>query len=305
VTPALDEPLAIRDPISGAILRPAWSATRLLDALERGPLVLDAAMGTRLLARGLDLRRDDPCLWNLDRPQDVLDVHRLDVRAGARVLLTNTFGANAAWLGRRGDLELINVSGASLAWGGAAAPSGFVLGDIGPSVAGLAGAAGEQAGILAGCGVDGLVLETFELPAALAALGEIRRTIGSAAVPVLVSLWRWPEPVEDAARRLVDAGAAVVGLNCRPHVGEVLGLVRRLRRAVPCPILVKPGVAADDPASGSTPAAFAAAVPALLEHGVRLLGGCCGTTEEHVAAIAAAVAAHPIRDTHRRRGAAT
>jgi methionine synthase / methylenetetrahydrofolate reductase(NADPH) len=124
-------------------------------------------------------------------------------------------------------------------------------------------------------------------------------------VPIIVSLWRWPEPVEDAARRLVDAGAAVVGLNCRPRIGEALGMVGRLGRAVRCPILVKPGVSASDPASDSTPAAFAAAVPALLDHGARLIGGCCGTTEEHVAAIAAAVAAHPVRQTHRRPGDAT
>jgi methionine synthase I (cobalamin-dependent) len=234
----------------------------------------------------------------------VLDVHQLDAAVGARVLVTNTFGANRAWLGRRDDVERINRSGVALA-GFAVGPAGFVLGDIGPSAAGLAGAAGEQAAILAGCGVAALLLETFELPAALAALGEIRRSLGSPMVPIIVSLWRWPEPVEDAARRLVDAGAAVVGLNCRPRIGEALGLVGRLARAVRCPILVKPGVSASDPASDSTPAAFAAAVPALLDHGARLIGGCCGTTEEHVGAIAAAVAAHPVCQTHRRRGDAT
>jgi methionine synthase I (cobalamin-dependent) len=303
VIPVIDQPLTQRGAAAGATSWAARPAARLLEALERGPLVLDAAMGTRLLARGLDLRRDDPCLWNLDRPQDVLDVHRLDVKAGARVLVTNTFGANRAWLGRPDDLALINLSGIALA--GCAVAPGFVLGDIGPSAAGLACAAGEQAAILTGHGVAGLLLETFELPAALAALGEIRRSIGSPAVPIIVSLWCWPEPVEDAARRLVDAGAAVVGLNCRPRIGEALGLVRRLGRAVRCPILVKPGVSASDPACDSTPAAFAAAVPALLEHGARLIGGCCGTTEDHVAAIAAACAAHSNRDTHRRRGAAT
>jgi methionine synthase I (cobalamin-dependent) len=304
VTPALDEPLAQPGATAEAAARPDWSASRLLDALGRGPLVLDAAMGTRLLARGLDLRRDDPCMWNLDRPHDVLDVHELDVSAGAQVLFTNTLGANAGWLGRRDDLAKINRAGIELVRC-AAGPSGFVLGDIGPSVAVLAGSAAEQAGMLAAWGVDGLILETFELPAALAALGEIRRSIWATPVPVLVSLWRWPEPVEDAARRLADAGAAIVGLNCRPRIGEALGLVGRLRRAVGCPILVKPGVAASDPASESTPAAFAAAVPALLEHGARLIGGCCGTTEQHVAAIAATVAANSVPETHRRRGDAT
>jgi methionine synthase I (cobalamin-dependent) len=304
VTPALNEPLAPPDATSGAVPRPAWRARRLLDALEQGPLALDAAMGTRLIARGLDLRRDDPCQWNLDRPHHVHDVHRLDAKAGAHVLVTNTFGANRAWLGPRGDLKTINWAGIAVA-GCVAVPRRFVLGDIGPSAAGLAGAAGEQAAILADHPIHGLLLETFELPAALVALREVRRSIGPAALPIIVSLWRWPEPVEDAARRLVDAGAAVVGLNCRPRVGEALRLVRRLGRAVRCPILVKPGVDPSDPASESTPAAFAAAVPALVEHGARLIGGCCGTTAEHVAAIAAAIAALPIREIHRRRGAAT
>jgi methionine synthase I (cobalamin-dependent) len=304
VTPALDEPLAQPDATAEAAARPDRSASRLLDALGRGPLVLDAGMGTRLLARGLDLRREDPCVWNLLRPEEVLGVHRRDATAGAQVLFTNTFGANAAWLGRRADLAAINRSGVELARC-AVGPAGFVLGDIGPAAAGLAGSAGEQAAMLCDGGVDGLVLETFQFPAALAMLGEIRTAIGSAAVPIVVSLWRWPDRVEDAARRLVDAGAAAVGLNCRPRLVKARGVVRRLGRSVACPILIKPGVAARDGVSQTTPEAFGAAVPALLEYGARLLGGCCGTTEQHVAAIAAAVAAHPIRQTHRRRGAAT
>jgi methionine synthase I (cobalamin-dependent) len=112
-------------------------------------------------------------------------------------------------------------------------------------------------------------------------------------LPVIVSLWRWPDAMEDAARRLVDAGAAAVGLNCRPAPGKVPEIVRRLARAVTCPLLVKPGVASDDPDARSTPSAFAAALVALVEYNVRLVGGCCGTTEAHVAAIAAACSSHP------------
>ncbi len=71
---------------------------RLVAAWNRGPLVLDAAMGTRLCARGLDLRSDDPCLWNLTHPAEVLDLHERDVSAGSQVVFTNTFGANRFWL---------------------------------------------------------------------------------------------------------------------------------------------------------------------------------------------------------------
>jgi methionine synthase I (cobalamin-dependent) len=263
---------------------------RFLAALDRGPLALDAGMGTRLCARGLDLRRDDPCLWNLDRPEEVLDVHRRDAAAGGRVLFTNTFGANRAWLmrhGRRGDMEPINRAGVGLARL-AAGPSGFVAGDIGPSTGDDPGAAGEQAAVLLDSGVDALVFETFRLETALAALREARMRIATRPVPLIASLWQWPDDAEDAARRLLDAGAAVIGLNCRPAIGATASLARRLARAVACPLLIKPGIAASDLECDSTPAAFAAAVPVLVEHNVRLIGGCCGTTEAHVAALASA-----------------
>ena len=186
----------------------------------------------------------------------------------------------------------------------AAGPRAFVVGDIGPSTADDPGAAGDQAAILIESGVDALVLETFQLEAAVAALAEVRMVQGSPPVPLIASLWRWPDAVEDAARRLVDAGAAVVGLNCRPGVTRVLPLVRRLAAALACPLLVKPGVDASDPDRDATPAAFAAAVPGLLEHNVRLIGGCCGTTEAHVAAIAAACDRVRQPDSERPRGTA-
>jgi methionine synthase I (cobalamin-dependent) len=279
---------------------------RFLAALEREILVLDAGMGTRLCARGLDLGRDDPCLWNLDRPDDVLDVHRRDAAAGCHAVFTNTFGANRAWLerfGRRDDVEAINRAGVDLARR-SVGPSGFVVGDIGPSSVDQPGAASEQAAVLADAGVDALVFETFEFESASAALEELRTMPGAAPVPVIVSLWRWPDAVEDAARRLVDAGADVIGINCRPAMSDALALVQRLAGTVACPLMVKPGVAAGDPEWASTPSAFADAVPALIEHNVRLIGGCCGTTEAHVAAVAAACAIHSNPETRQRRGAA-
>jgi methionine synthase I (cobalamin-dependent) len=293
-------------PDAGPTRPPGRQPHRFLDAIDRGPVVLDAGMGTRLCARGLDLRADDPCLWNLDRPSDVRDIHLRDVSAGARVLFTNTFGANRAWLsrhGRGGDVRPINRAAVELARP-AAGPSGFVVGDIGPSAAEEPGAIGDQAAVLIESGVDALVLETFQIEPAIAALEEIRALMGTPPIPLIVGLWRWPDAVEDAARRLVEAGADVVGLNCRPALSGAAFLVRRLAAAVACPLLIKPGVATGDPESDSTPTAFAAAVPELMEHNVRLIGGCCGTTEAHVAALAAACAAHRILQPPLRRGAA-
>jgi methionine synthase I (cobalamin-dependent) len=279
---------------------------RFLAALDRGPLVVDAGMGTRLCARGLDLRRGDPCLWNLDGPEEVLDIHRRDAAAGGRVFFTNTFGANRAWLtryGRRGDMEPINRAGVGLARL-AAGPSGFVAGDIGPSTGDDPGAAGEQAAVLLDSGVDALVFETFRIETALAALREARLQIGTLPIPLIASLWQWPEDAEDAARRLLDAGAAVIGLNCRPAIGAAASLARRLAAAVACPLLVKPGIDASDPECDSTPAAFTAAVPVLVEHNVRLIGGCCGTTEAHVAALASACDRYRCPENGPTRGAA-
>jgi methionine synthase I (cobalamin-dependent) len=264
--------------------------------LARGPLVMDSAMGTRLLHRGLDLRFDDPCLWNLSHPLEVLDIHRRDVQAGAQVLVTNTFGANRSWLasdrfGLQGGrparaIREINRRAVDLARE-AAGRGRFVAGCIGPTAALEAGAAAEQAEILLDAGVDALLLETYRAPAAARVLHEVRARTGSRAL-CLASLWEWPEPTDAPAAQLLALGADVLGMNCQIGIDRALAFADRLGREIRCPILVKPGASPTDPRSD--PAAFAAAVPALLARGVRLLGGCCGTTEHHVAAFAAACA---------------
>lgn len=280
--------------------------SRLLRAIADRPIALDAGMGTRLIALGLDPRRDDPCLWNLDRPAEVAGVHALDVQAGAVAILTNTFGANRAWLsrfGRAGDQGAINRAAVELARG-ATGDSGLVLGVIGPTAADVPGAAREQATILTDAGVDALIFETFPLESAIACLREVASIPGRP--PLIASLWAWPEPNEDAARRLVDAGADLVGSNCRPALPDMVEEAQRLASAVPVPLLVKPGIDPTDPADDSTPTAFASAVRELVGYNVRMIGGCCGTTEAHVAAVAGAIATldpSPIDST--RRGTAT
>jgi methionine synthase I (cobalamin-dependent) len=260
---------------------------RFLDALARRPLLLDAAMGTRLIALGLDLGRDDPALWNLSRPEDVESVHRLDVEAGADALLTNTFGANRAWLGRYGradSVAAINRRAFELARR-VAGPHRFVLGSIGPTAAAEPDAYPEQAEALAGAGVDALILETHDAQAPLG----LRRLQGATGLPLLVSLHRWPAgPLADFVRLLADLGASAVGSNCLPGVEPTLRLTQRLRADTDLPLIAKPsaGLPGESP---TTPEALAAGVPRLLALGVRLLGGCCGTTEAHVAALRAAL----------------
>ncbi|MGP0067191.1 MAG: homocysteine S-methyltransferase family protein [Isosphaeraceae bacterium] len=272
--------------------------------MNRGPLVLDAAMGTRLLARGLDLRADDPSLWNLTHPGEVLDIHERDVSAGSQALFTNTFGANRSWLARYGRsdaVEEINRRAVALARR-AIGPNGLVIGDIGPTAAERTGAAAEQASVLLDAGVDALVFETFRAEPLLRAIREVRASVDES-VPILASLWEWPVPPLATARRLVDLGVTAVGINCQPGVDAAIALVRRLDRGISCPILVKPSVSMDGaPDANSSPAAFAEAVPRLLEWNVRLFGGCCCTTEAHVSALARACSSYLHQDRDERIG---
>ena len=264
--------------------------SRFLEALERGPILLDAAMGTRLIARGLDLGTDDPSRWVLSHPLEVDQIHRRDVDAGAEGLLTNTFGANRAWLARFGDADKarsINrqaVDAARRAGG----PDRYVIGSIGPTASDHPGALVEQAEALLEGGADALLLETHRLDQAEAALGRLR----DLPIPILASLFDWPEPIEGSAHRLIDRGAAAIGANCQVGMTPALSLARKLRATVDHPLLIKPSAGLP----GSTlesPESFAEAVPELLKLGVRLIGGCCGTTEAHVAAMKSRFPASP------------
>jgi methionine synthase I (cobalamin-dependent) len=270
----------------------------LLRALQSRPLVLDAAMGTRLVSLGLDLEDDDPALWNLDegRSRLVAGLHRRDLDAGADALLTNTFGANRPNLARLGMADRLSqtighaIREALDAWK-AARPKArpLILGSIGPIPASQPGAYRELLGSLDldadGPWVDALFLETHRGEAAERALIELRDATD---LPILVSLDHWPDPPDAAAHRLASLGAAALGVNCVVGMPATIAKLARLPRDLGLPLIAKPsaGLPGDPMAS---PQSFAEAVPALLDLGVRLVGGCCGTTEAHVAALRDAV----------------
>ncbi len=243
-------------------------------------------MGTRLIDRGLRLDHDDPCLWNLARPEIVAEIHSLAIASGADALLTNTFGANRCWLsrfGREAEIAALNARAVAIARE-SAGPERFVIGALGPTAAGSPIACREQAEALAEAGVDALVLETFGFSEAIKALEVVRPFVR---LPLIVSLWEWPEELEPSVRRLEDLGASVVGGNCRVGLRSYREVTRQLSEVTRLPIWVK--------ASGSAPGEpplsvveFAEPVPDLLARNVRFLGGCCGTTEAHVAALRAA-----------------
>ena len=214
--------------------------------LRAGTLALDAGMGTALLARGLVGRAP---LWNLARPEEVLAVHRAHVAAGAQLVLTNTFvGASAEEASAA--LRLARESGAALV--GASLWAG--LPDLAEQIARLAGA-------------DVIWLETATSAAqALAAVRCARLAVEALAeaLPLVITCAMEDAPLD----RLREAGADAAGYNCSPWPRDARGAdVLKLD------------------AAGLSPDAWAAQVARGKSNGARLVGGCCGTTAAHLAAL--------------------
>ncbi|MCC7495577.1 MAG: bifunctional homocysteine S-methyltransferase/methylenetetrahydrofolate reductase [Fimbriimonadaceae bacterium] len=291
--------------------------SRLMQALTERVLVGDGAMGTQLVARGAAWSSTLDQL-NLTQPDLVLAVHREYRAAGAEVLETNTFGANRLRLERAGlgeQVAAICVAGVRLARE-AAGSDGFVLGSLGPvgrdlprgeaplSNEDLAGAFREQAVALVEAGVDGLVLETFvamdELALAVIAAREV------AEVPILAQ-FSMPDrlsgsEIDRVLRTMVslrEAGATVLGANCGFGPLHLVQAVERLCGATDAPVSAFPNASFPQVQGGRYVFSdqveyFVAAAERLTAAGVTLLGGCCGTTPEHIAAVAARVAGRPV-----------
>lgn len=288
------------------------SANRnLVSWLSRRRLLAgDGAMGTMLQAAGLPAGAC-PEVWNVERPEVVESILRSYRKAGAELLETNTFGGSPAKLGAYGLAERcaeLNRAAAESARR-AAGDDALVVGSIGPTgqllepLGPLAEAEAQdgfrkQAEALAEGGADVLCVETMtDLAEALLALRAARTT----GLPVLVTMTyettprgyftiMGVDPVR-AARELEAAGAAGVGTNCGTGPESMVDLVRQLRQATALPILVQPNaglpeLAGDTLRYPATPEAMAAFVVPLVEAGATIVGGCCGTTPDHVRAIA-------------------
>ena len=278
----------------------------LLNELAKRPVVADGAMGSRLHDKGAD---PAACfdLLNIDRPALVAEVHAEYLGAGAECIETNTFGANAVKLDAFGLAERvreINLRGAELACK-ATGGKAWVLGSMGPlgrldeplSRERMAEVFAEQAAALAEGGVDALILETFpRLDMLLAALGAARAATGLPVIAQLVFTGHGGSfgglglgPTE-GLRALAEAGADVVGFNCGMGPKGALDVLRRAGDAGR-PLSVFPNAGypertGDRLLYGGSPDYFARAMMRLVDAGARLVGGCCGTGPEHVAALA-------------------
>ena len=278
----------------------------LLDAALGGErfLLLDGAMGTQLQARGL-AAGELPELLCLSHPEVVTDVHAAYVAAGADVVTTNTFGANAAKLGDAASVE--EVFSAAVACARAAAPH-YVAADLGPTGQLLAPMGplpfddayelfARQVRAAAAAGADLFVIETMsDLAEAKAALLAVRE---NSDLPAIVTMTFEEDgrtflgtAPEVASLTLSSLGAAAVGINCSLGPAEVAPLVARMAPWARCPLAVQanaglPHVEGDATVYDIGPERYAADVAPMLDSGVTILGGCCGTTPDHIAALRA------------------
>lgn len=282
-----------------------------LDVLGRRVLVCDGAMGTLLYAGGVFVNRAFEEL-NVTDPERVASVHRAYREAGADVLETNTFGANALKLrgfGLHDRLSEINAAGVHLARQ-AAGGSTHVAGAIGPLGVPLAPEGRtslkeaeqlfrEHAEALARAGVDLFVLETFRAVAEIRAA--LRAVRGTCDLPVVVQVTVTDagtapdgQSPEQFARQLTDDGADVIGVNCGSGPAAMLEIVERMATATDRPLAAQPNAGLPRSVEGrtmylSSPDYMASYARRFVRAGARLVGGCCGTTPEHIREISAAV----------------
>ena len=291
--------------------------TSLRERIERGVFLLDGAMGTQLFARGVEVGTCTDYL-NVRSPDVVCEVHRAYLDAGSDAVLTNTFGANRYALGRHGlggEVAAINRAGAEVARR-AAGEEKYVLGDIGPSgdfleplgtlkADELKKAFAEQAKALVAGGADGLVVETMTaLDEAAIAIEAAKSAAGN--LPVFTSMsfdkvgdgfkTMMGVDVESAVAKMLSAGADAVGFNCgTATLDEYVELAKKLvaaAKAASDKVLVfaepnagKPELVDEKAVYRVSPEEFAAAAKRIHAAGITIIGGCCGTTPEHIRAI--------------------
>ena len=272
-------------------------------------VLFDGAMGTMLYARGVYINQCYDEL-NVRAPDLVREVHAEYVRAGAEVLETNTFGANRMKLEQYGLADRVrelNRAGAELARG-AAGDRGLVAGAVGPLGARLeplgptshdearAVFREQMEGLVEG-GADVFLLETFadlhEIEQALLAARDVDPNRPVIAQMTIGVDCRTPygATVEDVARALDAAGADVIGLNCSVGPQAILDAIEKMAQVTRRKLSAQPNAGMPRDIGGrsmymASPEYMASYARHLIHAGARVIGGCCGTTPEHIAAIA-------------------
>jgi 5-methyltetrahydrofolate--homocysteine methyltransferase len=274
-----------------------------------GIILLDGAIGTELDKRGLMGRASN----NFDAPDTVLEIQREYAECGCDALTTNTLTMNRIYIETHNlgiSVQDVNKAGVEIARQ-AAGKERYVLGNL-SSTGQLLEPYGtykesqfydafrEQAGLLAESGIDGFIIETmFDLREALCALRACKEDFS---LPVIVSLafsteekggrTMMGDSAEQCAKSLTDAGADVVGANCGDlDPTQMAVVVSYLKSATSLPVLVQPNagrpkLVGDKTVFEMAPVQFADGITECLRAGARLVGGCCGTSPEHIRAVA-------------------
>lgn len=280
--------------------------TVIQTAMEKG-LIFDGAMGTMLIDAGLDGGMPSEA-WVLERPEQISAVHQAYVGAGAEVITTCTFGASGIKLAKAGlsaRADDINRQAARLARS-AAGGDRFVAGNMGPlgqllqphgelSRSAAVDSFTQQASVLAQNGVDLFLAQTFfDLEESLAAIEGIRQV---SAKPILATLTFQEIPkgfatlmgnrVADSMRAILDAGAAAAGANCSLGSDRMLGLAAEIRLRISAPVVIQPNAGAPLIQAGKTVytetmESYVENLCRIRELGVEIVGGCCGSTPEHI-----------------------
>lgn len=283
----------------------------LLEVLDEKVLLSDGAMGTMLFQEGLT-QGSCPEQWNRSHREKVQAVQTTYVQAGSDLILTNSFGANRVKLSAFGlgesteELNRLAVQIARAAIG----ENGYVLGDMGPCGQLLEpygdlkheeaeAAFFEQATALSSEDVDGLILETMpdleEMKIALKAAkrATCKPVIASMTFQKGVEIHRtiMGQKASDSAVQLKTLGADVIGSNCGVGSLEMVQILREITAVVPgLPLIAQPNAGLPILENGrttypETPEEMAKQVPGFLQNGVRIIGGCCGTSPEHIRAL--------------------
>jgi methionine synthase I (cobalamin-dependent)/5,10-methylenetetrahydrofolate reductase len=274
-------------------------------------LVCDGAMGTMLYSKGVFINKSFDAL-NVTQPDLVAEVHQEYVRAGADIIETNTFGANRIKLGSFGmadKLHAINAQGAKIARH-AAREQSYVAGAIGPLGIRIEpwGKTGvdeardyfrEQAAALAEGGVDLFVLETFRDLNEICAAIEAVRSVSDKPIVAQMSTEEDGStldgtPPERFAPELDERGASVVGVNCAVGPAPMLDTIERMAAVTRLKLSAQPNAGKPRDVEGRniylcSPEYMASYARRFILHRVRIVGGCCGTTPEHIRQMKTAV----------------
>ena len=305
----------------------------LFDKVQVAPLLADGAMGTMLHAHGVAF---DKCFdeLNLSQPATVVEIHRAYIDAGAQLVITNTFGANRYKLSKFGlerRVGEINAAAVALVKRLAAAPVGasgrsplLIGGDVGPLGVRLApfgrvkpaqayAAFREQIEALVAAGADLIVVETMSDLFEIAEAVRAAKDVGGGGVPVIATMTftrddrtLLGDSPTKVGTELAKLGADFIGVNCSGGPAQVLRVLNAMKQVAPeARFAAKPNAGWPEQVSGrimypATPEYFAEYALAFAEAGAKIIGGCCGTTPEHIAAMRAALDAPPGKPRERR-----